>query len=120
MYEEEGDLVFRDLSERAIADDVFARLPTFPNVLVTGHQGLFTHEALTAIAETTLDKRDAVAAGEPRFRVSIDRLLTPPPARPTQQAGAECGIIAARFFRPRPMPTRLPLPNPLPSCHTAG
>lgn len=75
VYEEEGDLFFRDLSERAIADDVFARLLTFPNVLITGHQGFFTHEALTAIAETTLDNLDAFAAtGEPRFRVSLDRL----------------------------------------------
>lgn len=75
VYEEEGDLFFRDLSEHAIADDVFARLLTFPNVLITGHQGFFTHEALTAIAETTLDNLDTFAAtGEPRFGVSVDRL----------------------------------------------
>ena len=75
VYEEEGDLFFRDLSERAIADDVFARLLTFPNVLITGHQGFFTHEALTAIAHTTLDNLDAFAAsGEPRHEVSVERL----------------------------------------------
>lgn len=75
VYEEESDLFFRDLSERAIADDVFARLLTFPNVLITGHQGFFTHEALTAIAETTLDNLDAFAAsGEPRHEVSVERL----------------------------------------------
>jgi D-lactate dehydrogenase len=37
-----------------IRDDVFARLLTFPNVLITGHQAFFTTEALTAIAETTM------------------------------------------------------------------
>ena len=37
-----------------IADDVFSRLLTFPNVLVTGHQAFFTHDALTQIAETTI------------------------------------------------------------------
>ena len=54
VYEEEGDLFFEDLSEHAIRDDVFARLLTFPNVLITGHQGFFTQEALSAIAATTI------------------------------------------------------------------
>ena len=54
VYEEEGDLFFRNLSETMLQDDVFARLLTFPNVLITGHQGFFTREALTAIAETTI------------------------------------------------------------------
>lgn len=54
VYEQEGDLFFRDLSGQTLADDVFKRLLTFPNVLITGHQGFFTHEALTNIAETTL------------------------------------------------------------------
>lgn len=54
VYEEEGDLFFEDLSQSIIPDDVFARLLTFPNVLVTGHQGFFTQEALNAIAETTI------------------------------------------------------------------
>lgn len=54
VYEEEGDLFFRDLSERVITDDVFARLLTFPNVLVTAHQAFFTKEAVRAIAETTI------------------------------------------------------------------
>jgi len=54
VYEEEGDLFFRDLSETMLQDDVFARLLTFPNVLITGHQGFFTREAMTAIAETTI------------------------------------------------------------------
>jgi len=54
VYEEESDLFFEDLSDTIIADDVFTRLLTFPNVLITGHQGFFTHEATHAIAETTL------------------------------------------------------------------
>lgn len=55
VYEEEADLFFRDLSERVLTDDVFARLMTFPNVLITAHQAFFTREALTAIARTTLE-----------------------------------------------------------------
>ena len=54
VYEEEGDLFFQDLSDRFIPDDVFARLLTFPNVLVTGHQGFFTREALEGIAAATV------------------------------------------------------------------
>lgn len=54
VYEEEESLFFEDRSHHAIPDDVFARLLTFPNVLITGHQAFFTHEALTAIAETTI------------------------------------------------------------------
>lgn len=54
VYEEEAGLFFHDASQDVIQDDVFARLLTFPNVLITGHQGFFTREALTAIAETTI------------------------------------------------------------------
>jgi D-lactate dehydrogenase len=54
VYEEEADLFFEDRSRFVITDDVFARLLTFPNVVITGHQGFFTRDALTAIAETTL------------------------------------------------------------------
>jgi len=54
VYEEEGDLFFRDLSETVLQDDVFARLLTFPNVLVTAHQAFFTQEAIESIAATTL------------------------------------------------------------------
>ncbi len=55
VYEEEADLFFEDLSGRVIQDDVFARLLTFPNVIITAHQGFFTEEAVGQIAETTLD-----------------------------------------------------------------
>lgn len=59
VYEEEEHLFFEDLSGEIISDDVFARLLTFPNVLVTGHQAYFTREALQAIAETTRANLDA-------------------------------------------------------------
>lgn len=54
VYEEEGDLFFEDLSGQVLHDDIFARLLTFPNVLITGHQAFFTADALKRIAETTL------------------------------------------------------------------
>lgn len=54
VYEQEADLFFEDLSSEIIADDVFQRLLTFPNVIVTGHQAFFTEEALGAIADVTL------------------------------------------------------------------
>jgi len=55
VYEEEADVFFQDLSNDGIQDDLLARLLTFPNVLITGHQGFFTHEALQNIADTTRD-----------------------------------------------------------------
>lgn len=54
VYEEEGDVFFRDLSDAVLHDEVLARLLTFPNVIVTAHQAFFTREAVTAIAETTV------------------------------------------------------------------
>jgi D-lactate dehydrogenase len=54
VYEEETDYFFEDHSNNVITDDTLARLMTFPNVLITSHQGFFTREALTNIAETTL------------------------------------------------------------------
>jgi D-lactate dehydrogenase len=64
VYEEEEQLFFQDLSSHVITDDVFARLLTFPNVIVTAHQAFFTREALTAISETTLANVTAFARGE--------------------------------------------------------
>jgi len=65
VYEQEGDLFYADLSNEIIDDDVFQRLLTFPNVIVTGHQAFLTEEALTAIAETTLVSVADFAAGRP-------------------------------------------------------
>jgi D-lactate dehydrogenase len=50
VYEQEGALFFQDHSSEIIDDDVFQRLMTFPNVLVTGHQGFFTADALREIS----------------------------------------------------------------------
>jgi D-lactate dehydrogenase len=55
VYEEEEQIFFEDRSGLIISDDVFSRLLTFPNVIITGHQAFFTHEALENIAATTLD-----------------------------------------------------------------
>lgn len=75
VYEEEADLFFEDLSNKPIQDDVFARLLTFPNVIVTGHQGFFTKEALTAIAHTTIQNIIAFEeTGEPVHEVSLEKL----------------------------------------------
>ncbi len=63
VYEEEADLFFDDLSERVIQDDVFTRLLTFPNVVITAHQAFFTREALHSIADTTLANITAAETG---------------------------------------------------------
>lgn len=54
VYEEEDKLFFDDHSHEVISDDVFMRLTTFPNVIITGHQAFFTQEALDGIAGTTI------------------------------------------------------------------
>ena len=54
VYEYEKDIFFKDMSNEIITDDIFERLLTFPNVLVTAHQAFLTKEALNGIAATTL------------------------------------------------------------------
>jgi D-lactate dehydrogenase len=63
VYEEEEHLFFRDLSAQVIQDDVFARLLTFPNVLITAHQAFFTREAMDAISTVTLENASAFEQG---------------------------------------------------------
>jgi D-lactate dehydrogenase len=63
VYEEEASLFFEDRSAEIIDDDVFARLLTFPNVLITAHQAFLTEEALAAIAGTTLQNVATVLSG---------------------------------------------------------
>ncbi len=63
VYEQEETLFFNDLSENIIQDDLIMRLLSFPNVLITAHQGFFTEEALTQIAQTTLDNISDFEAG---------------------------------------------------------
>jgi D-lactate dehydrogenase len=55
VYEEETEYFFEDFSSDIINDDILARLLTFPNVLITSHQGFFTQEAFHNIAEVTLN-----------------------------------------------------------------
>ena len=64
VYEEEADIFYQDLSEKIISDDVFSRLLTFPNVIVTGHQAFLTNHALGNISDTTLKNiQDIVEKG---------------------------------------------------------
>jgi D-lactate dehydrogenase len=73
VYEEESDIFFEDLSDRVIQDDVFARLLTFPNVIITGHQAFFTHNALERIAEVTLANISDFEQGHPSSNeVTVD------------------------------------------------
>lgn len=63
VYEQESALFFHDHSGDIIDDDIFGRLVTFPNVLITGHQGFFTIEALREIATITFDNLDCFRRG---------------------------------------------------------
>jgi D-lactate dehydrogenase len=63
VYEEEEGVFFQDRSDRVMTDDTLARLLSFGNVLVTGHQAFFTREAVTTIAETTIRNINDFAAG---------------------------------------------------------
>ena len=75
VYEQEADLFFEDLSNEIIQDDVFQRLLTFPNVLITGHQAFFTREALTNIADTTLGNLSDFEHGRPLAnRIGVEHL----------------------------------------------
>ena len=65
VYEEEAKLFFEDRSQEILDDDVFSRLLTFPNVLITAHQGFLTEEALAAIAEITLRNLTQLESGDP-------------------------------------------------------
>ena len=64
VYEEESKYFFGDWSTHVLTDDVLARLLTFPNVIITGHQAFLTTNALGNIAETTLGNIKAFFAGE--------------------------------------------------------
>lgn len=64
VYEEEKKNVFEDRSDEIMETSVTARLLSFPNVIITSHQGFFTYEALDAISETTLNNAMAFTKGE--------------------------------------------------------
>lgn len=63
VYEEETQNVFEDRSDEILEHSTTARLLSFPNVMITSHQGFFTREALEAIAETTLQNAVDSEAG---------------------------------------------------------
>ncbi|MBR0236418.1 MAG: 2-hydroxyacid dehydrogenase [Clostridia bacterium] len=65
VYEEEGDFVFENLEDDILSSSVTARLLSFPNVIVTSHQGFFTKEALAAISRTTLENAVSFERGAP-------------------------------------------------------
>jgi D-lactate dehydrogenase len=65
VYEEEEGIFFEDLSGKVLQDDMLSRLLTFPNVLVTSHQGFFTHEALSEIARVTVQNILKIETSEP-------------------------------------------------------
>ena len=64
VYEEETKNVFEDRSDEILEHSTTARLLSFPNVMITSHQGFFTQEALAAISQTTLDNAVAFEKGE--------------------------------------------------------
>lgn len=65
VYENERDLFFEDKSNEVIQDDVFRRLSSCHNVLLTGHQAFLTEEALTSIADVTLSNIYRLKSGKP-------------------------------------------------------
>jgi D-lactate dehydrogenase len=65
VYEQESALFFEDRSNRIMQDDTFARLMTFPNVMITGHQAFFTEDAMQAIAEVTLSNITQMEQSQP-------------------------------------------------------
>ena len=99
VYEEEGDLFFEDLSDTIIADDIFTRLLTFPNVLITGHQAFFTRNALDTRQENLPAPDDGRGPAESRcLRLPRDVFRGAPLQR---KSG-----LAAHSVERRPAPLR--------------
>ncbi len=73
VYEEEEAVFFEDVSDKVMQDDVLARLLTFPNVLISSHQAFLTKEALTNIAQTTLEN---IAEFQKTGTVSAERFVS--------------------------------------------
>ena len=65
VYEEEQENVFENREDDILETSVTARLLSFPNVIVTSHQGFLTTEALDAISITTLENATSFGRGEP-------------------------------------------------------
>lgn len=65
VYEQESGIFFADRSGDILTDDLLARLMSFPNVFITGHQGFFTQEALENIANTAISNIVAYSKSQP-------------------------------------------------------
>lgn len=81
VYEHERGLFFNDHSEQPPHDELLAQLLAQPNVLITGHQGFLTNEALTNIATTTITTLERWESGQP-----VDNELIPADGRPKDAA----------------------------------
>jgi D-lactate dehydrogenase len=83
VYEEEEGIFFHDLSDIILPNDTLAQLLTFPNVIVTSHQGFLTREALQNIAQTTIES--CVEFGT-TGKVSPEKTVTFPPDNVSQKS----------------------------------
>jgi len=70
VYEEETEIFFHDLTHEAILDDQLIRLMSFPNVLITSHQGFLTKEALLEISEQTKNNILAISSKTPKLNLN--------------------------------------------------
>jgi D-lactate dehydrogenase len=73
VYEQEEGVFYNDRSDDVLADDVLARLLTFPNVIVTSHMGFLTRDALAVMADTTIANLGAFAQGTPQNELRSQR-----------------------------------------------
>ena len=72
VYEEEADFFFEDFSGHILEDDTLARLISMPNVIVSSHQAFLTEEALSNIAETTVQNiLDITTTGKCQNEIKI-------------------------------------------------
>ncbi|QDA61621.1 2-hydroxyacid dehydrogenase [Hymenobacter jejuensis] len=76
VYEYEKGLFFNDHSAQPLQDELLRQLLAYPNVLITGHQGFLTRDALTNIAATSLESLECWLTGQP----APNELLLAPPA----------------------------------------
>ena len=75
VYQEEGDLFFRELSAEVLHADVFVRLLALAHLVVTGHQSFFTEDGMRAIAQCAIAYLDTFEAeGGARHAVSVAHL----------------------------------------------
>lgn len=71
VYEEESDFFYEDFSGHIVRDDKLVRLIAMPNVIVTSHQAFLTEEALSNIAETTIDNLVRFFSGNPNTMTQV-------------------------------------------------